>query len=111
MFILRTFLYPDQYANEMAKKFDNNEFKSVIGPVSDFYRKEEKHRGVSIITETFSIDTLKFAYGTGLGSSFGSFDKINNDVIYNGQILKITYSDNSPYHNNYKFILKIEKRK
>lgn len=111
MFILRTFIYPDQYASEMAKKFESNEFNVVEGPVSNFQRKEEKHRGVSVVTETFTIDTVRFAYGNALMARFGSFDKVNNDVIYNGRILRIAYSDNSPYHENYKFILKIDIRK
>ncbi|MBK0404969.1 hypothetical protein I5M27_18435 [Adhaeribacter sp. BT258] len=112
MFILRTFVYPDQYSDEMAKKLRSNEFPKVEGVISNYQKRiDRRARGSSETIVSFNVDTVEFAFGDALFGNFGSFTKTNNHVISNGQPVRVTYRDYSPYGENFNSILMIEVKK
>lgn len=105
LFFLLTFIYKDNSDAETLKMLNSPSVAMVEGVISNFHRT---YRNGREIIESFTVDSVQFAYGDALLGRFNSFTKTNNNVIYNGQAVRITYKRNSPYGNNFNSILKPE---
>ena len=108
MFFLLTFITPDNSDAETAKMLQSAKVKKVEGIVSHFNRRFRNTRLGAETIESFNVDTVKFAYGDALLGKFNSFTKTNNDVIFNGQSVRITYGAGSPYGDSLNSIWKLE---
>jgi len=80
----------------------------VEGVISNFERTFRNARYGGETIEKFSVDSIQFAYGDAALGKFNSFTHTNNNVIFNGQKVRITYKTDSPYGNEYNSILRIE---
>lgn len=107
-YALLTFIYPDKTYEKTAALLNSNTTPRIEGIVSNFNRAYRKTRTGIETTETFTIDSLTFAYSDAALSKFNSFTETYNKVITNGKKLRITYSGNSTLCENCKSILKIE---
>jgi hypothetical protein len=107
-YILFTFFYIDNSDSQTLKMLSSHNTPRVEGLVSNFHRKfrRAKYRGETI--ESFTVDSIEFAYGDAPLGKFNSFCKINNDVIVDGQKVRVTYRNGSPYGENFNSILKLE---
>ena len=107
MFILLTFIYADNSDIEVAKMLDSPAVKKVEGKVSDFHRSFRNTRYGAETIENFVVDSVQLGYSDALLARFGSFTKTYNNIIYNGQTVRITYRGSPNYGSNL-LILKIE---
>lgn len=78
----------------------------VEGTVSNFQRRIRHSKYTDETIESFTVDSVQFAYGDAVLARFNSFTETNNNVIFNGQKVRITYTDWGNYGPN--TILKIE---
>jgi hypothetical protein len=60
--------------------------------------------------ETFTVDRIRVIYSDGLFDKFGSFSETNNQIIYSGRAVRITYKSDEPalYGGNFKSMLRLE---
>jgi len=107
-YISLTFFNMDNSNEQALKMLNATTTPRIEGVVSNFERtyRSAKYGGETI--EKFTIDSIKFAYGDAALGKFSSFSKTKNNVIFNGQKVRVTYKDGSPYGEIYKSILKIE---
>ena len=104
-YIILTF-FPFDNSLEMTKKMlTSPKTPRVEGVVSNF---ERTNRDGKETIEKFKVDSVEFAYGNAELGRFNSFTKTNNEVIFNGQLVRITYKIGSNYGNKYNTILKLE---
>lgn len=107
-FISFTFLNMD-HSNELAKKILNDSnTPRVEGVVSDFEQTIRRSNSGGERIEKFTVDSVQFAYGDAALGQFSSFSETNNKIIFNGQKVRITYKEGSPYCDDCNSILKIE---
>jgi hypothetical protein len=109
-YILLTFFYKDNSDSKTLKMLASPSTPKVEGLVSNFQRKirNARSRFGSETIESFTVDSVEFAYGDAALGKFNSFCKTNNDVIIDGQKIRVTYRKGSPYRHNYNSILKLE---
>ncbi|MEE1943503.1 hypothetical protein VRU48_00190 [Pedobacter sp. KR3-3] len=107
MYCLSTFVYADSSEAALAKELQAADV--VEGVVADFQRSYRSAKGGAGETiESFSVDSVQLAYGDALLGKFNSFSQTHNDVIYNGQKVRVTYRGRSSYGEQFNSILKIE---
>lgn len=104
-FITLTFFYPDKSKEKTLLILNSPNTPKVEGVISNF---ERTYRRRNETIERFTVDSVQFAYGNALLGKFNSFSQTNNNVIFNGQKVRITYSFGSSYGNNYNSILRLE---
>lgn len=107
-YVLLTFFYVDNSDSQILKMLDSPNTPKVEGLVSNFQRKFRNTKYGKETIESFTIDSVEFAYGDAALGKFNSFYKTNNNVIYNGQKVRVTYRTDSPYGKNFNSILKLE---
>jgi hypothetical protein len=107
-YILLTFFYKDNSDSQTLKMLASPSTPKVEGLVSNFQRKFRNARYGSETIESFTVDSVEFAYGDAALGKFNSFCKTNNDVIVDGQKVRVTYRSGSPYGDNFNSILKLE---
>lgn len=100
------FFYNDASTQKLEAMI--NASKKIEGNVYDFKMTNRSSKGNKELIETFKIDSVEFAYGNALLGQFNSFSEVDNQIIYNGSYLRITYGNESPYGGTYHSILKIE---
>ena len=104
-FVILSFFVPDK-SNEMTLEMLNSpNTPRVEGIVSNF---ERTFRDGKETIERFKVEGVPFAYGDALFGKFNSFTQTYNDVIFNGQHVRITYKFGSNYGDDYNSILKLE---
>jgi hypothetical protein len=108
MFILTKFIYPTNPKIAAARFLESPDLNKIEGSISQFKRSYRRTRSGTETIESFNIDTIAFAYGDALLGRFNGFSRTDNNVIVNGQRVKITYSPGSPYGKEYNTILRIE---
>ena len=106
-YFVMTFVYKDN-SDAQTLKMLNSSTTKVEGVVSNFQRTYRNAKYGSETIESFTVDSIQFAYGDALLGKFGSFSQTNNNVIHNGQSVRVTYGKGSPYGDNFNSILKIE---
>lgn len=79
----------------------------VEGIVSDFERTFRSAKGGHETIESFTVDSVRFTYSDAMMSRFGSFTATENSFIFDGQKVRITYTNDWHYRDGHK-ILKIE---
>lgn len=103
-----TFLYKDN-SREMTLEMLNSPLTpQVEGIVSNFEQTIRNAKYEDETIETFSVDSVQFAYGDAALGKFNSFSQTKSNVIFNGQRVRITYSIGSNYGDNYNSILRLE---
>lgn len=107
-YILLTFFYKDNSNSQTLKMLASPLTPRVEGRVSNFKRKYRNARYGSEIIESFTVDSVEFAYSDAAFGKFNSFCKTNNDVIVDGQKVRVTYRSGSSYGDNFNSILKLE---
>lgn len=109
MFFVLTFVYKDNSQVQMLKMLDSPNTPKVEGVVSNFESRFRSTKGGGVTTESFTVDSIQFAYSDAPLSKFNSFSNTNNPVIFNGQKVRITYKIGSPYYGQgFNEILRIE---
>jgi TM2 domain-containing membrane protein YozV len=109
-YVLLTFFYVDNSDSQILKILDSPNTLKVKGLVSNFQRKFRNTKYGKETIESFTIDSVEFAYGDAALGKFNSFYKTNNNVIFDGQKVRVTYRQGSHYGNNFNSILKLEIR-
>lgn len=106
-YIMLTFLYQEKSNEKTLERLNSPTSPRVEGVVSNFERtfRRAKYGGETI--EKFTVDSVQFAYGDAALGKFNSFSQTKNNVIFDGQKVRITYKSDSHY-GNYKSILKLE---
>jgi len=107
-FVALTFFYPDKTNEKTLEMLNSSTTPKVEGAISNFERTFRNARYGGETIEKFSVDSIQFAYGDAALGKFNSFTQTNNNVIFNGQKVRITYKTGSPYGNEYNSILRIE---
>lgn len=107
-YISLTFFYPDNSREETIKMLNSKEALKVEGVISGFERTIRHTRYANETIEMFTVDSVRFAYGDALLGKFNSFTHTNNDVIFNGQRVRITYVQRTTYCHDCNAILKLE---
>ena len=107
-YILLTFIYQDKSNEKTLEMLNSPTTPRVEGIVSNFHRTYRNDRLGDETIENFTVDSVQFAYGDAALGKFSSFAQTKNNVIFNGQRVRITYSSGSPYGNNFNSILKLE---
>lgn len=107
-YVLLTFFYVDNSDYQILKMLDSPTTPKVEGLVSNFQRKFRNTKYCMETIESFTIDSVEFAYSDAALGKFNSFYKTNNNVIFNGQKVRVTYRSGSNYGNNFNSILKLE---
>ena len=107
-YISLTFFNLDKSNEKTLRMIDASTTPRIVGVVSNFERTYRNARYGRETIEKFTVDSIQFAYGDGPFGKFSSFSKTNNNVIFNGQKVRVTYKDFSPYGEIYKSILKLE---
>lgn len=110
MYILFTFFFKDSSYSNTLKMLDSATTPKVEGTVTNFEQTYRNSRFGGETIESFTIDSLQFAYGDAPLGRFNSFSQTNNNIIYNGQSLRVTYKKGSPYGDNFNSILRLEIR-
>ena len=107
-YIMLTFFYQDKSNEKTLEMLNSPTTPRVEGVVSNFERtfRNAKYGGETI--EKFMVDSVHFAYGDAALGKFGSFSQTNNQVIFDGQKVRVTYKTGSPYGDNCNSILKLE---
>jgi hypothetical protein len=103
--ILLTFFYPDKSSEQTLKMLNSPTTLKVEGVVSNF---ERTYRNGKETIEKFTVDSVQFAYSDALISKLCSFSQTYNNIIFDGQKVRVTYKSDSPYCNNCNSILKLE---
>ena len=104
-YVMLTFFYQDKSNEKTLEMLNSPTTSRVEGVISNF---ERTYRERKEIIEKFSVNGIQFAYGDAALGKFNSFSQTNNNVIFDGQKVRITYSTGSHYGDNYNSILKIE---
>lgn len=78
----------------------------VEGTIANFHRTFRGTKYGHETIESFTVDSVQFAYGDAALAKFNSFTETNNNVIFDGQRVRITYTDGGHYGGN--SILKLE---
>ena len=107
-FVALTFFYTDKTNEKTLEMLNSSTTPKVEGVISNFERTFRNARYGGETIEKFSVDSIQFAYGDAALGKFNSFTHTNNNVIFNGQKVRITYKTDSPYGNEYNSILRIE---
>jgi hypothetical protein len=107
-YVLLTFLYQDNSNQRTLEMLNSPTTPRVEGIVSNFQRTFRNAKLGNEIIEKFTVDSVEFAYGDAVLGKFNAFTETKNNVIFNGQRVRITYSSVSPYGDNYHSILKLE---
>jgi hypothetical protein len=107
-YFLLSFFYPDKSNEETLKMLNSTTTPKVEGIISNFQRTLRNTRYGDETIEMFTVDSVQFAYGDALLGKFGSFSQTKNNVIQNGQRVRITYKLGSPYGDKYNSILRLE---
>lgn len=107
-YILLAFVYPDRSHHVTLEMLNSSTTPRVEGVVSNFERKIRKARYGNETIEMFTVDSVQFAYGDAALGKFGLFSETGNNVIFNGQRVRITYKPGSSYGYTYNSILKLE---
>lgn len=105
MFCLFTYVYPDNSDKETEKLI--NSYPVVEGVVSNFQINYTQTRARERV-ESFTVDSVQFAYGEALLGKFNSFSETDNHVLFNGQKVRITYNERLSYGNQFHSIVKLE---
>ena len=107
-YISLTFFYLDNSNDQVLEILNSNKTPKVEGVITNFEQtfRSAKYGGETI--EKFIVDSVQFAYGDAALGKFNSFTQTKNNVIFNGQKVRITYQNGSSYGENYKSILKLE---
>ncbi len=107
-YVLLTFFYRDNSKEKTLEMLNSQKTPRVEGIVSHFERTFRNSKYGDETIEIFTVDSVQFAYGdAGLGK-FNSFSQTKNEVIFNGQKVRITYSSGSHYGEKYNSILRLE---
>ncbi|MBA3829296.1 MAG: hypothetical protein H0X33_10195 [Taibaiella sp.] len=107
-YLLLTFLYPDKSNKKALEMLNSPTTPRVEGIVSNFERTVRTTRFGGETIEKFIVGNVQFAYGDAALGRFGSFSQTHNNVIFNGQRVRITYRSRSSYGDNYNSILRLE---
>lgn len=107
-YISLTFFYHDNSIERTLEMLNSPTIPRVEGVVTNFHRTFQKTRLGKVTIETFTVDSVRFAYEDAAFGKFNSFAQTNNNVIFNGQRVRVTYSSSSQYDNDYSSILKLE---
>ncbi len=107
-FVVLTFFYPDKTTERTLEMLNAPTTPKVEGLVSNFERTFRRARYGGETIEKFTVDSVHFAYGDAALHKFNSFSQTYNNILFNGQKVRITYSSGSPYCNNCNSIIKIE---
>ena len=108
MYILTIFIYKDNSDKQLEEMLNSSKTAKVEGIISNFQRTYRSHKAGKETTEIFMVDSIKFAYSDALLARFGSFGETYNNVIFNGQYVRITFSPDTNFKVEYHTILKIE---
>ena len=108
MYILLTFFYKDNSDEQTLKMLNSPTASKVEGVVSNFRRTLYHGKYADVITESFNVDSIKFSYSDAALGKFNSFSQTNNNVIFDGQKVRITYGYGPNLGQNYGVILKLE---
>lgn len=103
-YFMLTYISQDKTIERTIEMLNSPKTPKVEGAVSKFKRTSRNGKENIVI---FTVDSVQFAYGDAALGKFSSFTQTKNDVIFNGQIVRITYSSGS-YYGDYNTILKIE---
>lgn len=101
-YIILTFFYSDTSTKMTEKMLNSTENHRITGVVSNFERRRGKG---SVTIEKFTVDSVHFEYTDAKMSEFRNFTNTYNHVIFNGQLVRITYK---LIEENNGEILKIE---
>ena len=107
-YLLLTFFYQDKTNDEILEMLNSPTTPRVEGIVSNCARTFRNARYGGETIEKFAVDSVQFAYGDAALGKFNSFTQTKNNVIYNGQRVRVTYRSGSSYGDNYNSILKLE---
>ncbi|HRO43488.1 MAG TPA: hypothetical protein PL009_11690 [Flavipsychrobacter sp.] len=107
-YVTLSFFYPDKTNERTLEMLNAPTTPKVEGVISNFDRTFRNARYGGETIEKFSVDSIQFAYGDAALGKFNSFTQTNNNVVFNGQKVRITYKTGSPYGNEYNSILRIE---
>ena len=107
-YVSLTFFHLENSKEQAIKMLNSTKTPRVEGIVTNFERtfRSAKYGGETI--EKFIVDSVQFAYGDAALGKFNSFSQTKNNVIFNGQKVRITYQNGTHYGENYKSILKLE---
>lgn len=110
MFLILTYNYQRHSDSGVSKIFHSPGVEKIEGFVSNFHRVQRNAKYGSETIETFSVDSIQFAYSNAAFGKFFSFSETNNKVVYNGQAVRITYKQDEVYlyGERFKTILKLE---
>ena len=108
LYISTSFFYEDDPRSQFLKILNSPNTPRIEGTVSNFQRTYRTARYATETTESFTVDSIQFAYSDAALGKLVSFSQTYNNVIFNGQKVRVTYSYGSPYGENYKRILKLE---
>lgn len=107
-YALLTFIYHDNSNEKTLEMLNAPGTPRVEGVVSNFRRTFRNAKSGDETIEMFTVDSVAFAYGDAALGKFNSFTQTKNNVIFNGQKVRITYSSGSNYGDHYNSILKLE---
>jgi|GEM_PF-1069860 len=107
-YVTLTFFYPDKTNEKILEMLNAQTTPKIEGVVSNFQRTYRNAKYGAEIIETFSVDSVRFAYGDALLGKFNTFTQTKNNVIFNGQNVRVTYKPGSPYGNEFNSILRLE---
>lgn len=107
-YIMLNFHYQDNSDSQTIKMLDSPTTPKVEGVVSNFQRTYRNARYGSETIESFTVDSIEFAYSDAELGKFNSFYRTNNNVIFNGQKVRVTYGSGSPYGEKFNRILRLE---
>ncbi len=107
-YISLTYIYPDKSHEKVLEMLNATTTPRVEGVVSNFERTFRQTRYGNETIEKFTVDSVQFAYSDALFGKFNSFSQTHNNVMFNGQRVRITYWPDSFYEGKYNAIIKIE---
>jgi hypothetical protein len=106
--VLMSFFYEDKSNELILESLNSPTTPKVEGVISDFKRTVRHTRAGGETIESFTVDSIQFSYSDAAMGKFNSFSQTNNNVIFNGQKVRITYADRSKYDGDVKTILRLE---
>jgi hypothetical protein len=107
-YITLTFFVKDTSDSQTLKMLDSPATPKVEGIVTNFQRNYRATRYGRETIESFTVDSVEFAYGDAAMGQFNSFSQTNNEIIFDGQKIRVTYRTFSPYGDNFNSILRLE---
>ena len=107
-FVTLTFFHPDKSNETTLEMLNAPGTPRVEGVVSNFERTYRRARYGGETIEMFSIDSVQFAYSDATFGKFYSFTETHNNVIFNGQQVRITYRHDRIGGSDYNTILRLE---